>query len=440
MSAQSGFLRFSKTPLIRPPLVWGVLLIISLSAVSGTAFAQTRLKPKPKTELIQEELLVKDSSGALVNVDTQSSLIFDDRAPAVFPTTERIVVIGDIHGDYDQFVQVLKDTGLVDAKLKWQAGDTHLVQMGDVVDRGDGSKKAIDLLRQLETEARAAGGYVHTLVGNHEALNIAGDLRYVTPGEFAAYRTKKSKATRNAYYKQTIAAIKARTPKEELPKFDKAYRKAWEAKVPLGYVEHRRAWSNSGIYGKWVSKNPAIIKIGRTMFLHGGIGPAYATSSLEELNEQISNELASSTPLTQQSLSFQSEGPLWYRGFANPSRGKAEEILHLEKVLKNFDVDRIVVAHTPIAGAIVPLFDSRVVATDVGLAAHYGARRAALLIEGDQLTAIHRGRPLVLPSSDAGVPDYLAEAAKLDPKPSPAKRYAKQFQKLFLEDKTAAAK
>ena len=67
---------------------------------------------------------------------------------------QRIIAIGDIHGAYDNFVAILKNTGLVDDKLRWTGGRTHLVQMGDVVDRGPDSRKCMDLLMKLEKDAK----------------------------------------------------------------------------------------------------------------------------------------------------------------------------------------------------------------------------------------------------------------------------------------------
>src|SRR5260370_40691467 len=61
---------------------------------------------------------------------------------------ERIVAVGDVHGAYDRFVEILKTAGLIDDQLHWSGGRAHLVQTGDVVDRGPDSRKAIDFLRQ----------------------------------------------------------------------------------------------------------------------------------------------------------------------------------------------------------------------------------------------------------------------------------------------------
>ena len=99
----------------------------------------------------------------------------------------RIIAVGDVHGDYEQFTAVLASAGLIDGNGNWTGGKTHLVQTGDVVDRGPDSRAVMDLLMKLEKQAAAAGGAVHALIGNHEAMNVYGDLRYVSPGEFASY-------------------------------------------------------------------------------------------------------------------------------------------------------------------------------------------------------------------------------------------------------------
>src|SRR5215475_707820 len=87
---------------------------------------------------------------------------------------ERVVAIGDVHGAYDRFVEILKVAGIVDSELRWIAGRTHVVQLGDLVDRGDDSRKAIDLVRQLERTAQTSGGMWHQLLGNHEINRMLG--------------------------------------------------------------------------------------------------------------------------------------------------------------------------------------------------------------------------------------------------------------------------
>ncbi len=100
--------------------------------------------------------------------------------PYEWNNVPRIVAIGDIHGAYDNFVALLKNAGLVDDKLRWIGGKTHLVQTGDVLDRGPDSRKCMDLLIKLEQQAEQVGGQVHALIGNHEAMNVLGFLDYVS--------------------------------------------------------------------------------------------------------------------------------------------------------------------------------------------------------------------------------------------------------------------
>ena len=174
---------------------------------------------------------------------------------------ERIVAIGDVHGGYQQFVSLLQSTGLIDAKDKWIGGKTHLVQTGDVVDRGPESRKVMDLLMQLDRQARKTGGYVHALIGNHEAMNIYGDLRYVWPEEYEAFRESNSTRIRDFFYKRYVEEMKESSQPQGLPEFDEAYQRDWESRHPLGYFEHRFQFGPNGEYGKWIRGHNTVIKI-----------------------------------------------------------------------------------------------------------------------------------------------------------------------------------
>jgi len=96
------------------------------------------------------------------------------KIPCKFSTDSRVVAVADIHGAFDNFKKILKGTKLINDKLDWIGGDTHLVQLGDILDRGDEAKDAFDLLMKLEKQAEEAGGMVHVLIGNHEEANITG--------------------------------------------------------------------------------------------------------------------------------------------------------------------------------------------------------------------------------------------------------------------------
>ena len=324
---------------------------------------------------------------------------------------ERVVAVGDIHGDYDQLVAVLKSASLIDDQLQWSGGKTHLVQTGDVTDRGPESRKAMDLLMRLEGEALKSGGAVHALMGNHEAMNVYGDLRYVSDGEYLAFADANSVKARDELYKEHLESLKGQP-------VDDAFRKRWEGEHPLGFAEHRRAFGPAGVYGKWIRGLNAVIRIDGTLFLHGGISPKYADWNLRLLNQRIRADLEDPRNV-QEGVAGDDAGPLWYRGLAlSDARIEAQ----LGKVLENYKVDRIVVGHTYTEGAILPRLGGRVIQIDVAMSKVYDpkGRIACLEIDRGKARALHRGKRLELPA-DAG-PDllrYLKEAAALDPAPSP---------------------
>jgi Calcineurin-like phosphoesterase len=326
----------------------------------------------------------------------------------------RIVAVGDVHGGFSEFVSVLRSAGVLDEKVSWIGAKTHLVQTGDVVDRGPDSRQVLDLLMKLEKQARKSGGRVHALLGNHEAMNIYGDLRYVSPAEYEWYRNPDSSEQREGYWNRHVEERKAQGLQT-----DKEYKIQWEREHPLGWIEHRLAFSSTGVYGKWLRQRNALIQINDLLFLHGGIGPKYLTSTAAELNKRIRRELEDFSKL-EGGVTMDSEGPLWYRGMANASGEQLSG--HVDQVLKNYAVRRLVLGHTPTGGAVLPRFEGRVILIDVGLSKVYGGTPACLISENSKLYALHRGRQLELPMSQDGLIAYLKAAAALDPPPSPLQK------------------
>src|SRR6185369_3613383 len=167
---------------------------------------------------------------------------------------DRIVAIGDLHGDYASYRKALEAAGIINARGQWIGGETHLVQLGDIPDRGDDAVKIIAHLKKLVAQARTKGGWVHTLLGNHEAMNTYGDLRYVSAGDFAALAGRNSKELRDRYYANVLADIKLREP-ERFASLPEDFRETWNASHPLGWVEHQRAWNPKwnpqGEYYEW---------------------------------------------------------------------------------------------------------------------------------------------------------------------------------------------
>ncbi len=275
---------------------------------------------------------------------------------------ERIVAVGDVHGDHEQFVKVLRAAKVVDDKDDWTAGKTHLVQVGDVLDRWPDSRKAMDLLMKLEEQAAKAGGCVHALIGNHEAMVLLGDWRYVHPGEFLAFG---------------------------------------------GEEGFRTAMSADGKYGKWILGHNAVIKINDILFLHAGLEGRFTRMSRDELNDGVRKQLREGKEV-EGGLAMHPSGPLWYRGLAMmDDKDLAEDV---EALVETHKVERIVVGHTFSREGIVVRAGGRVIVIDVGISRYYkqhGGQLACIVIEGGKLLEVRPGKepqPLKLPAPEEAVP------------------------------------
>jgi len=301
-----------------------------------------------------------------------------------FTAVDRVVAVGDVHGAYDRFVEILRAASLIDDKLRWAGGRTHFVQLGDVLDRGPDSAKALDLLERLQKDASRAGGAVHLLLGNHEVMRMLGDLRYTTPAEYAAFASSKSSEVRDAYVERAKAA---KEPLAALP--------------PLGFVEMRVAFGQNGRYGKWLRSLDTVIQINGIVFVHGGISPAVAGLSCDVINQTIHRSLTSdldqtrSDPLAQ--LGTRVDGPLWYRGLAEEPDAFAPMV---DEILAGQKARAIVVGHTVARdGRVRTRFGGKVIQIDTGMQPAYvpDGRASALEIERGTMTAIYSDRRDVLP-------------------------------------------
>lgn len=333
-------------------------------------------------------------------------------AQAQWDNVPRIVAIADLEGDYDKFTDMLRTSELINAQNNWIGGTAHLVQLGDIPDRGPNTRMIMDLLIRLEPQARRAGGYVHALIGNHEAMNIEGDLRYTDPREFAAFATRNSTRVRQQYYQRVVRELRRNPPASGVPTFDDAYRAQWDQEHPLGWVEHRQAWAPNGRYGRWITTHDAVIRINDTLFLHAGLGPEYAAAPRPAMNDAVRTALRGQTPRTYPEIA-ESAGPLWYRGLSqNP---EASETANLENVLRSQGVARVIVGHTKVTSTVLPRFNGRVLVADIAVPRDHSDPHAFLIMENGAWITVHRGQRVpVNASTPQGTCDYLRRIAAID--------------------------
>ena len=249
---------------------------------------------------------------------------------------------------------------------------------------------------QLQKAAKRTGGRVVTLVGNHEAMNMLGDLRYTTPGEFAAFANSGSAARREQTYQafrtQIETVYRAMDPKMT----SDAIKQAWFKVTPLGWVEQRAAWKPDGELGAWARSNPAVVKIGDMVFVHGGISAEYAKFPIDDINRRVAAALTAVDD-SPKSILNDPLGPLWYRGLAGRDKDAEAERpaatgprptidQEVDTVLAAYGAKRIVIGHTPSLSGLIFSPNGRLIRIDTGISRFYGGPLTWLEIVGDKVT------------------------------------------------------
>jgi hypothetical protein len=215
-------------------------------------------------------------------------------AAATAAATPRIVAVGDVHGDLAAFKTILAEAGVLDASGAWAGGETVLVQVGDLIDRGPSMRGTLDFVMALEQAASKHGGRVVSLLGNHEVMNITGDLRYVVPANYAEFADARSEKRRAEAWLQVENLRKRRAGKlgQPEPPSEPQAREVWLQAHPPGFLEHQQAFGPDGTYGRWLRARPALFVAEGSAFLHGGLAPPFAGASLEEIDRRVHEDLA----------------------------------------------------------------------------------------------------------------------------------------------------
>jgi hypothetical protein len=230
------------------------------------------------------------------------------------------------------------------------------------------------------------------LLGNPEAMNLLGDYRYTTPGEFAAFADRDSASRRDRVYDVNRAKIEAAYRAKDASLTPQQIRQAWNVATPLGWVEHKMAWSPSGELGQWASQNPAVVKINGTLFVHGGISAEYAHYSVDEINRRVAAAMANADD-SPSSILDDPLGPLWYRGLvmtdpdaeAVRTARKSPHLTaerELDVVLAALGAKRMVIGHTPDLKGIEIIGGGRLARVDTGDSRFYGGPLSWLEIVG----------------------------------------------------------
>jgi hypothetical protein len=269
---------------------------------------------------------------------------------------ERLVAIGDLHGDVKAARAVLRLAHAIDDRDRWIGGKLVVVQTGDEIDRGDDDRAILELFDRLADAAQAAGGTVRALVGNHEVMNVSGDFRYVTPGAFAAFADMDTH----------------RVPPPVIAQFPPEARGRLAAFFP------------GGPYALRLARRDAVAVVGDSVFVHGGVSAAHVRYGIGRFNRELKRWMAGEGPSPV--LAADERGPLWTRGYSDDKAGIDCE--GLGEALRALGVKRMVVGHTVHQDGISAACDGRVWRIDTGMSAFYGGPLQALEMRGDAVTVL----------------------------------------------------
>ena len=232
--------------------------------------------------------------GRIQNAGTHEKYSMKEKT-CFFPPVERLIAIGDLHGDLQATILSLQKANVISPNISidekniknihWTGGKTYVCQLGDQVDRVRPSKlyqnlcrpddpeliedegndlKIMCLFDQLDQEAKQVGGRCISILGNHELMNVDGDFRYVSPKEFC-----------------------------EFGNYFKASRSMKNTNVPYGFYERKNAFCPGGVLSRRMAAyRYSIVQIGSWLFVHGSLHPSVAKRySLSRINTCVSNWL-----------------------------------------------------------------------------------------------------------------------------------------------------
>ena len=237
----------------------------------------------------------------------------------------KIGAVSDIHGQYDTFIKLLKNNGVIDNQGKWSFGNGHFVVAGDMFDRGPQVTEVLWFLYDLENQAEEEGGKLHVLLGNHDVMVLNGNLRSVHP---------------------------------KYTEIGKILEKPFNTLFNKGTV-----------LGDWLRTRPVLIKVNDILFTHGGLHPDLVTKglSIKDINTAFKLQLVESEMSEKRNevgdFLHRQNGPIYYRGYF---QGELATDLQIDALLKHFKISNIVVGHTT-HKQIEMHYDGKVIVIDANM-------------------------------------------------------------------------
>lgn len=288
------------------------------------------------------------------NESLQDSFGRQPSQPAAPPTfikaPGKVIAVGDIHGDLQKTFLSLALAGVLREGTHkepiWCGGDSTVVQLGDVLDRGAKEIAVILLLRELDRQAREQGGAVYMLNGNHESLNVSGHYRYASEegmAEAAQYAGYRGEEVENKMFQARARA---------------------------------RLYSPGQPMALELAKNPTALIVNNTLFAHGGVLPEHVAYGLERINAEVAawmrGDILPGGKYAQPPFQAMggSDSIMWTRLYGKEAQNPYERYTmcqRLRQTLSILGVEQMVIGHTPQAQGANCECNGQVWRVDVGM-------------------------------------------------------------------------
>ncbi|CAO2824854.1 unnamed protein product [Amaranthus hypochondriacus] len=339
------------------------------------------------------------------NYTPQFNPIIINANPPTFVSApdRRIVAVGDLHGDISKARWALNMAGVLsaDGRDLWTGGETVLVQLGDILDRGEDEIAILSLLRSLDMQARLEGGAVFQVNGNHETMNVEGDFRYVDSGgfdectAFLEYLNERNHDWEDAFVNWVTIS----------EKYKEDHLKSRNYFGPWNLVERQRGvlarsvlLQPGGPLARELARHPIVLKVNDWVFCHGGLLPHHVGYGIERMNNDVSRWMRGLHDEDTSSLSFIAtkgyDSVVWNRLYSRDSSDYADyqiKQIHdiLQETLQAVDAKAMVVGHTPQTAGVNCEYNCSIWRVDVGMSSGVlDSRPEVLEIIGNKARAI----------------------------------------------------
>ena len=317
---------------------------------------------------------------------------YPDNSKDILDPVDRIIVIGDLHGDWEQTIKSLKLANLIDKNNDWIGGNTVVVQVGDQIDRcrqlpcnkpidndENSDIKILTFFTKLHTQALKQGGAVYSIIGNHELMNSTGRMEYVSFKNYVNFEEE----TENKYFlkgiPQNVKNMEAREwafkPGNPMAEFIACTRK-------LALIIGDNLFVHAGIVPKIARKYPNITDLNMllSLFLWDKL------DNIDKYQDIFGTDIMKGKTLITDSSKkkdFFKTSPLWNIQFGNMVNNEKNCKNLLGPLKKIYKINHMYVGHTPqMNKGINSICNGGLWFTDIGVSKAFDIADMAVAMNG----------------------------------------------------------